>query len=93
MTKFELAEFTEDAEYGAKLSAEICDDNEVVITIDEGKYNYYGDEDNCLCRDLIVNDSHIFGFDVDSFDIEQLQNFINKIKEGNKYAKSVKHNN
>ena len=78
MTKFELAEFTENGS-GTRLTAEIFN-NEVIITIKEGPCHYEFNENGGIDTTIEVNDSTNYSFDISDFDIDMLENFVKEFK-------------
>ena len=78
MTKFELAEFTENGS-GTRLTTEIFN-SEVIITIDEGQCHYELNEDGGIDTNIEVNDSTNYSFDISDFDIDMLENFVKELK-------------
>lgn len=78
MTKFELAEFTENGS-GTRLTAEIFN-NEVIITIKEGPCHYELNENGGIDTTIEVNDSTNYSFDISDFDIDMLENFVKEFK-------------
>ena len=79
MTKFELAEFTENGS-GTRLTAEIFN-SEVIITIDEGPCHYELNEDGGIDTTIEVNDITNYSFDISDFDIDMLENFVKELKD------------
>ena len=79
MTKFELAEFTENGS-GTRLTAEIFN-SEVIITIDEGPCLYELNEDGGIDTTIEVNDITNYSFDISDFDIDMLENFVKELKD------------
>ena len=80
MTKFELAEFTEN-ENGTRLTTEIFN-REVIITIDEGPCHYELNEDGGVDTNIEVFNSTNFSFDISDFDITELEKFVKEFKNG-----------
>ena len=78
MTKFELAEFTENGS-GTRLTAEIFN-SEVIITIDEGSCHYELNEDGGIDTTIEVNDITNYSFDISDFDITELEKFVKEFK-------------
>lgn len=80
MTKFELAEFTENGS-GTRLTTEIFN-SEVIITVDEGPCHYELNEDGGVDTSIEVFNSTNFSFDISDFDITELEKFVKEFKNG-----------